>query len=191
MLYLECRCLYVTKGCGSQGIQNGSVSCIGVAAGVPAGIRELWERIWLQRFSDSSVHLPMTRVSQNSDMRRTARTMLQFMPGTDFIFSGYAAEPNYDNMFAGSNFDAEDFDDYNVLQRDMQVDGGLRPVTEEDVIRVRHEAGKAVQAVFKYLGLTEVTDEQVEQSVQANLNAAAEKRADQRSCGGKRRLGKH
>ncbi len=56
--------------------------------------------------------------------------MLQFMPGTDFIFSGYAAEPNYDNMFAGSNFDAEDFDDYNVMQRDMQVDGGLRPVTE-------------------------------------------------------------
>ena len=44
----------------------------------------------------------------------------------------------------------------------MQVDGGLRPVTEEEVIRVRREAGKAVQAVFKYLGLTEVTDEQVE-----------------------------
>ena len=43
MLYLECRCLYVTKGCGSQGIQNGSVSCIGVAAGVPAGIREVME----------------------------------------------------------------------------------------------------------------------------------------------------
>ena len=88
--------------------------------------------------------------------------MLQFMPGTDFIFSGYAAEPNYDNMFAGSNFDAEDFDDYNVLQRDMQVDGGLRPVTEDEVIRVRRTAGKAVQAVFKYLGLTEITDEQVE-----------------------------
>ena len=32
MLYLECRCLYVTKGAGSQGIQNGSVSCIGVTA---------------------------------------------------------------------------------------------------------------------------------------------------------------
>ena len=32
-----------------------------------------------------------------------------------------------------SNFDAEDFDDHNVMQRDMQVDGGLRPVTEEDV----------------------------------------------------------
>ena len=62
---------------------------------------------------------------KRQDMRRTARTMLQFMPGTDFIFSGYAGEPNYDNMFAGSNFDAEDFDDYNVLQRDMQVDLSL------------------------------------------------------------------
>jgi glycerol dehydratase large subunit len=88
--------------------------------------------------------------------------MLEFLPGTDFIFSGYAAEPNYDNMFAGSNFDAEDFDDYNVFQRDMQVDGGLRPVKEADVIAVRNKAARAVQAVFRQLGLAEVTDEQVE-----------------------------
>ena len=78
------------------------------------------------------------------------------------FFSGYAAEPNYDNMFAGSNFDAEDFDDYNVLQRDMQVDGGLRPVTEEQVIHVRNKAARAVQAVFRNLGLSPVSDEQVE-----------------------------
>ena len=162
MLYLECRCLYVTKGCGSQGIQNGSVSCIGVAAGVPAGIREVMGENLVAALLGLECASSNDQSFSNSDMRRTARTMLQFMPGTDFIFSGYAAEPNYDNMFAGSNFDAEDFDDYNVLQRDMQVDGGLRPVTEEDVIRVRREAGKAVQAVFKYLGLTEVTDEQVE-----------------------------
>ena len=157
MLYLECKCLFMTKGAGAQGIQNGSVSCIGVTASVPSGIREvIGENLGLECASSNDQSF------SNSDMRRTARTMLQFMPGTDFIFSGYAAEPNYDNMFAGSNFDAEDFDDYNVLQRDMQVDGGLRPVTEEEVIRVRREAGKAVQAVFKYLGLTEVTDEQVE-----------------------------
>ena len=42
-------------------------------------------------------------------------------------------------MFAGSNFDAEDFDDYNILQRDLKVDGGLRPVTEEETIKVRHK----------------------------------------------------
>ena len=41
MLYLECRCLYATKGAGSQGIQNGSVSCIGVPGAVPGGIREV------------------------------------------------------------------------------------------------------------------------------------------------------
>ena len=41
MLYLECRCLYATKGAGSQGIQNGSVSCIGVTGSVPSGIREV------------------------------------------------------------------------------------------------------------------------------------------------------
>ena len=162
MLYLECRCLYVTKGAGSQGIQNGSVSCVGVAAGVPAGIREIIGENLVASLLGLECASSNDQSFSHSDMRITARTMLQFMPGTDFIFSGYAGEPNYDNMFAGSNFDAEDFDDYNVLQRDMQVDGGLRPVTEEEVIRVRREAGKAVQAVFKYLGLTEVTDEQVE-----------------------------
>mgnify|MGYP000223496738 FL=1 len=162
MLYLECRCLYVTKGCGSQGIQNGSVSCIGVAAGVPAGIREVMGENLVAALLGLECASSNDQSFSNSDMRRTARTMLQFLPGTDFIFSGYAAEPNYDNMFAGSNFDAEDFDDYNVLQRDMQVDGGLRPVTEEEVIHVRNKAARAVQAVFTQLGLSPVTDAQVE-----------------------------
>jgi propanediol dehydratase large subunit len=162
MLYLECRCLYMTKGAGSQGIQNGSVSCIGITASVPAGIREVIGENLVAALLGLECASSNDQSFSNSDMRRTARTMLQFMPGTDFIFSGYAAEPNYDNMFAGSNFDAEDFDDYNVIQRDMQVDGGLKPVTEEDVIRVRRKAGQAVQAVFRYLNLAEVTDEQVE-----------------------------
>lgn len=162
MLYLECRCLFATKGAGSQGIQNGSVSCIGVPGAVPGGIREVIAENLVAALLGLECASSNDQSFSNSDMRRTARTMLQFLPGTDFIFSGYAAEPNYDNMFAGSNFDAEDFDDYNVLQRDMQVDGGLRPVTEEEVIQVRRKAGKAVQAVFSYLGLTPVSDEQVE-----------------------------
>lgn len=162
MLYLECRCLYVTKGAGSQGIQNGSVSCIGVPGSVPGGIREVMGENLVAALLGLECASSNDQSFSNSDMRRTARTMLQFLPGTDFIFSGYAAEPNYDNMFAGSNFDAEDFDDYNVLQRDMQVDGGLRPVTEAEVIRVRNKAARAVQAVFGQLGLSPVTDEQVE-----------------------------
>ena len=162
MLYLECRCLYATKGAGSQGIQNGSVSCIGVPGAVPGGIREVIGENLVAALLGLECASSNDQRFSNSDMRRTARTMLQILPGTDFIFSGYAAEPNYDNMFAGSNFDAEDFDDYNVLQRDMQVDGGLRPVTEEEVIRVRRKAGKAVQAVFRQLGLSPISDEQVE-----------------------------
>lgn len=162
MLYLECRCLFVTKGAGSQGIQNGSVSCIGVTGSVPAGIREVLAENLVAALLGLECASSNDQSFSNSDMRRTARTMLEFLPGTDFIFSGYAAEPNYDNMFAGSNFDAEDFDDYNVLQRDMQVDGGLKPVTEEEVIRVRNKAARAVQAVFRNLGLSPVTDEQVE-----------------------------
>lgn len=168
MLYLECRCLYATKGAGSQGIQNGSVSCIGVPGAVPGGIREVMSENLVAALLGLECASSNDQSFSNSDMRRTARTMLQFLPGTDFIFSGYAAEPNYDNMFAGSNFDAEDFDDYNVLQRDMQVDGGLKPVTEEEVIRVRMKAGKAVQAVFRQLGLSPVSDEQVEAAAYAH-----------------------
>ena len=162
MLYLECRCLYATKGAGSQGIQNGSVSCIGVTGSVPSGIREVIAENLVAALLGLECASSNDQSFSNSDMRRTPRTILQFLPGTDFIFSGYAAEPNYDNMFAGSNFDAEDFDDYNVLQRDMQVDGGLRPVTEEEVIHVRNKAARAVQAVFTQLGLSPVTDAQVE-----------------------------
>ena len=162
MLYLECRCLFATKGAGSQGIQNGSVSCIGVTGSVPAGIREVIAENLVAALLGLECASSNDQSFSNSDMRRTARTMLEFLPGTDFIFSGYAAEPNYDNMFAGSNFDAEDFDDYNVLQRDMQVDGGLKPVTEEQVIHVRNKAARAVQAVFRNLNLSPVSDEQVE-----------------------------
>ena len=71
-------------------------------------------------------------------------------------------------MFAGSNFDAEDFDDYNVLQRDLKVDGGLRPVSEEETIAIRNKAAKAIQAVFMDLGFPAITDEEVEAATYAH-----------------------
>ena len=98
MMYLECRCLYATKGAGSQGIQNGSVSCIGVTGSVPSGIREVIAENLVAALLGLECASSNDQSFSNSDMRRTARTMLQFLPGTDFIFSGYAAEPNYDNM---------------------------------------------------------------------------------------------
>ncbi|WP_462410554.1 propanediol/glycerol family dehydratase large subunit [Neobacillus sp. Marseille-QA0830] len=168
MLYLEARCVFITKGAGSQGLQNGSISCIGVPGGVPSGIRAVLAENLITTMLDMEVASGNDQTFSHSDIRRTARLLMQMLPGTDFIFSGYSSTPNYDNMFAGSNFDAEDFDDYNVLQRDLKVDGGLRPVTEEEVVAIRNKAAKAVQAVFEELGLPAVTDEEVEAATYAH-----------------------
>lgn len=162
MLYLEARCVFIAKGAGSQGLQNGSISCIGVPGSVPGGVRAILAENMFTMMLDLEVASGNDQTFTHSDIRRTARTLMQFLPGTDFIFSGYSSVPNYDNMFAGSNFDAEDFDDYCVLQRDLKVDGGLRPVSEEEVIAVRNKAARALQAVFEGLGLPEITDEEVE-----------------------------
>jgi hypothetical protein len=110
-------------------------------------------------------------MASHSEIRKASKLMLQFLPGTDFIFSGYSSMPREDNLFGGGNFDAEDLDDYNVLQRDMLVDGGLRPVRQEDVLAVRLRAARAVQAVFAELGLPAVGDREVEAAVAAYSSA--------------------
>jgi len=161
MLYLETRCIFITKAAGVQGLQNGSVSCIGVPAAVPSGIRAVLAENLICSSMDLECASSNDQTFTHSDMRRTARMLMQFLPGTDFISSGYSSTPNYDNMFAGSNEDAEDFDDYNVLQRDLKVDGGLNPVIEEDVVAIRNKAARAMQAIFAGMGLPAITDEEV------------------------------
>ena len=168
MLYLEARCIYITKAAGVQGLQNGSVSCIGVPSAVPSGIRAVLAENLICSALDLECASSNDQTFTHSDMRRTARLLMQFLPGTDFISSGYSAVPNYDNMFAGSNFDAEDFDDYNILQRDLMVDGGLRPVTEAETIAIRQKAARAIQAVFRELGLPPIADEEVEAATYAH-----------------------
>ncbi|EAF4395121.1 propanediol/glycerol family dehydratase large subunit [Listeria monocytogenes] len=167
MLYLESRCVFITKAAGVQGLQNGSISCIGIPGAVPSGIRAVLAENLIAVMLDLEVASGNDQTFSHSDIRRTARLLMQFLPGTDYISSGYSATPNYDNMFAGSNFDADDFDDYNILQRDLKVDGGLTPVTEEEVVAVRNKAARVIQAVFDKLGLPEVTDAEVEAATYA------------------------
>ncbi|EAD7748232.1 propanediol/glycerol family dehydratase large subunit [Listeria monocytogenes] len=167
MLYLESRCIFITKAAGVQGLQNGSISCIGIPGAVPSGIRAVLAENLIAVMLDLEVASGNDQTFSHSDIRRTARLLMQFLPGTDYISSGYSATPNYDNMFAGSNFDADDFDDYNILQRDLKVDGGLTPVTEEEVVAVRNKAARVIQAVFEKLGLPEVTDAEVEAATYA------------------------
>lgn len=167
MLYLEARCLYVTKGAGVQGTQNGSVSCVGVPAGVPGGIRAILGENLIATLLDLECASSNDQTFTHSDLRRVARSLMQFIPGTDFICSGYSATPNYDNMFAGSNWDADDYDDWNVIQRDLKIDGGLNPVKEEDVVAVRNKAARVIQGLFAELNLTPITDEEVEAATYA------------------------
>ncbi|MGO9961121.1 MAG: propanediol/glycerol family dehydratase large subunit [Solirubrobacteraceae bacterium] len=162
MLYLEIRCVMITKGAGVQGLQNGSISCIGVPGAVPSGIRAVLAENVVTVLLDLEVASGNDQTFTHSPIRNTARMLMQFLPGTDYIFSGYSAVPNYDNMFAGSTHDVDDYDDYLVLQRDLQVDGGLHPVREDEVIAVRNKGARALQAVFEELGLPAITDAEVE-----------------------------
>lgn len=151
-----------------QGTQNGSVSCIGVPAGVPGGIRAVAAENLIAMLLDLESTTSNDQTFTHSDLRRVARTVPQLFSGTDYICSGYSATPNYDNMFAGSNWDAEDYDDWTIIQRDMKIDGGLQPVREEDVLKARNKAARALQGMFRELGLPEITDAEVEAATYAN-----------------------
>lgn len=168
MLFLEIRCVMVAKGAGVQGLQNGSISCIGVPGAVPSGIRAVLAENVATVLMDLEVASGNDQTFTHSPIRNTARMLMQFLPGTDLIFSGYSSVPNYDNMFAGSTHDSDDYDDYLVLQRDLQIDGGCIPVKEEDVVTIRNKAARAIQAVFKELGLPTITDQEVEEATYAH-----------------------
>ncbi|EPZ52561.1 propanediol/glycerol family dehydratase large subunit [Alicyclobacillus acidoterrestris] len=168
MLYLEVRCVMMAKGAGVQGLQNGSISCIGVPAAVPSGLRAVAAENLATMMFDLEVASGNDQTFSHSPFRNTAKMLCQMLPGTDFIFSGYSAMPNGDDMFAGSTFDSSDLDDYLIIQRDLMVDGGLRPVDEETVIKGRYQAAKALQAVFEELDFPPITDEEVEAATYGN-----------------------
>lgn len=168
MLYLEARCLLVIRGIGSQGVQNGSISCIALPEALPGGVRIVLAENLLATLLGLEVASGNDAISSHSDMRKTAKLMMQFIPGTDFICSGYSAVPREDNLFGGGNFDASEFDDWNVLQRDMQIDGGMRPISEGDALAVRRKAAQAVQALYQELGFPPITNEEVEAAVVAH-----------------------
>jgi propanediol dehydratase large subunit len=171
MIYLEARCLLAIKGAGSQGVQNGSISCIALPESLPGGVRGVLAENLIAAMLDLELASGNDAMASHSDIRKAAKLMLQFLPGTDFIFSGYSSMPREDNLFGGGNLDAEDLDDYGVLQRDMLVDGGLRPVREAEALAVRRRAAEATQAVFRELGLPEITDAEVEAAVAARSSA--------------------
>jgi hypothetical protein len=161
MLYLEARCLSLVRAAGSQGVQNGSISVVALVLSVPGGTREILAENVLAAWLDLEVASGNDAIASHSAIRKTAKLMGQFLPGTDFVTSGYSAMPRYDNMFGGGNYDSDDLDEWLTLQRDWQVDTGLEPVDEETVLAVRERGARAIQAVFDALGFPEITGDEV------------------------------
>ena len=135
MLYLEARCLSLVRAAGSQGVQNGSISCIALALSVPGGTREVLAENVLAAWLDLEVASGNDAIASHSEIRKTAKLMGQFLPGTDFVTSGYSSMPRYDNMFGGGNYDSHDLDEWLTMQRDWQVDAGIEPLDEADARR--------------------------------------------------------
>jgi propanediol dehydratase large subunit len=168
MLYLEARCIAVTRAAGSQGVQNGGIDGVNVTASVPDGMREvIAENLCVMLHGLESCTGNDTLMSA-SDIRRTAHTFPLLLAGTDFLFSGFGSIPAYDNAFGPSNMNAEDLDDYLVLQRDWGFEGGLRWREDAELLAVRRRAAEACRAVFEELGLAEFADEDVDACARAH-----------------------
>jgi len=57
-----------------------------------------------------------------------------------------------------------------VLQRDMQVDGGTRSITEDEALAIRRASAQAIQAVYDELGFPPISDAEVEAAVVAHAS---------------------
>ncbi len=167
MLYLESRCVSLAGALGSQGVQNGGIDGASIVSSVPRGVRELMcENVMVMARGMESCSGNDSLMSE-SDLRRVSRTLPILLAGSDFICSGFGSIQRYDNMFGPSQWNAEDLDDFLVIQRDWGVDGGLNGVGEDVLAALRRRAAEAVRAVYGYLGLADFGAGQVDLVVDA------------------------
>jgi len=168
MLYLEARCIAVTRAAGAQGVQNGGIDGVNVTASVPDGMREVIAENLCVMLHDLESCTGNDTLMSASDIRRTAHTFPLLLAGSDFLFSGFGSIPAYDNAFGPSNMNAEDLDDYLVVQRDWGFEGGLRFRPDDELLPLRRLGAEACRGVFEELGLAEFTDEDVDACVRAH-----------------------
>lgn len=159
LLYLEARCLCVQRAMGVQGTQNGGIDGAPLTSSMPGGVRELMAEnlvaAWLGLECASGND---TRTSE-SEIRIGAKVAPYIMSGSDLICSGFGSINKYDNSFNASLFNGEEIEDYLVLQRDFEADGGLSPLDEDRALSVRARAVEAMAAVLDELDLAKVEAE--------------------------------
>jgi propanediol dehydratase large subunit len=153
LLYLEARCLCLQRAMGVQGTQNGGIDGAPLTCSVPGGMRELMAEnliaVWLDLECASGNDARPTE----SEVRVGAKIMPYLIAGSDLICSGFGSILKYDNSFNPSLLNGEELEDFLVLQRDFEADGGLGPVEETRILELRRRAVDAISAVLEELGL--------------------------------------
>ena len=153
LLYLEARCLCMQRGMGAQGTQNGGIDGAPLASTIPGGVRELLAENLLAVWLDLECASGNDARHSESEIRVGAKITPYLLAGSDLICSGFGTILKYDNSFNPSSFNGEELEDFLVLQRDFEADGGLRSVEESSMLALRQRAVDALEAVFDAMGL--------------------------------------
>ncbi len=153
LLYLEARCLCLQRGMGVQGTQNGGIDGAPLTATMPGGVRELMAENLLAVWLDLECASGNDARSTESEIRVGAKILPYLIAGSDLICSGFGSILKYDNSFNPSLLNGEELEDFLVLQRDFEADGGLTPILEDKALDLRRRALDAISAVFEELDL--------------------------------------
>jgi propanediol dehydratase large subunit len=164
LLYLEARCLCLQRGMGVQGTQNGGIDGAPITSTVPGGVRELMAENLIAVWLDLECASGNDARTTESEIRVGAKIWPYLVAGSDLICSGFGSILKYDNSFNPSLFNGEELEDYLVLQRDFEADGGLTPLPESKALDLRARAVEALAAVQEELGLATPTSD-MKQSV--------------------------
>ena len=159
LLYLEARCLCLQRGMGAQGTQNGGIDGAPLASSMPGGVREIMAENLIAVWLDLECASGNDARHSESDMRVGAKILPYLIGGSDLICSGFGSILKYDNSFNPSSFNGEELEEYLVLQRDFEADGGLTSIEDAAALDIRRRAIDALAHVMKDLGLAEPTEE--------------------------------
>lgn len=157
LLYLEARCLCLQRAMGVQGTQNGGIDGAPLASSMTGGVREMLAENLLAVWLDLECATGNDARHSESEIRVGAKILPYLIAGSDLVCSGMGSILKYDNSFNPSSFNGEEMEDFLVLQRDFEADGGLRSIEESTALDLRRRAVDALSAVFSELDLGEPT----------------------------------
>jgi propanediol dehydratase large subunit len=118
---------------GVQGTQNGGIDGAPITCTVPGGMRELMAENLIAVWLDLECASATMRRPTESEIRVGAKILPLPDRRLDLICSGFGSILKYDNSFNPSLMNGEELEDFLVLQRDFEADGGLTPVGETEI----------------------------------------------------------